>query len=952
MATDPERWKQVDNLLQSALHLPPDQRESFLRQACGGDAALEREVQSLLTAHGEAEGFLERPALDVAAQALALQESTMLPPGTRLGAYEIQSTLGAGGMGEVYRARDTRLDRTVAIKILPIHLAEKTDARERFDREARAISSLNHPHICHLYDVGSQDGLRYLVMEYIEGETLANRLKRGPLPLDQTLKYGMEICDGLEKAHQGGVVHRDLKPGNIMLTKSGAKLLDFGLAKTVSSSASLSAAATPLGRNQPLTEKGTLVGTFQYMSPEQVEGKDANAHSDIFALGAVLYEMATGRRAFEGKTPSSVIAAVMERTPRPISALQAASPPALDRIVKTCLAKDPEDRWRSAHDVRLQLAGLRDDVETSGNAPARRRARSQSKIAWVLVVLLFTTMAWFLAGYLRHPVHPAQTLRSSLLPPTNWSFLVNSSALSPDGSRLAYVGVGPNGETSLWVRTLSTSAEQPLPGTSGATLPFWAPDSMRVGFFAESKLKTVDANGGGLPKTLSDAIFGCGGTWNREGTIVFAPDMHGVLYGISENGGALTALTKLPSPESGQAHRWPNFLPDGKHFLFSVALSAPGEKPSSGIYVGSLAGGDSQLVIPEVMGNTAFAAGKILYVRDLTLTSQAFDPDGLRVTGPAVPVGVPQIVTAESFVNSAFSVSQTGVLVFQTVADLASQLIWFDGKGEQLGRIPAVGPSEPRLSPDGRFVAFPSDESGDGKRYLHLYDLARDVGTRLTDSGAEEGPAWSSDDKKLVYVSRDGPTYGVYRIVLDGSGPPETLWKGSRVRQTDYTLHDILMLTEFSSGRPRLMTFSLSDRKSTALHPGAEPRLSPDGHWLVYSLSSGHPFHPDVYLEPFPGPGGRIQISRDGGAQGAWSHDGKQIFFIAPDKKMMAVSFDASHQSVSAPRVLFQTRIIAPNYVTRQYDVAPDGRFLINSLPPGSAPPITLLTNWAGHNNQ
>ncbi len=855
----------------------------------------------------------------------------------------------------MYRARDTRLDRTVAIKILPIHLAEKIDAQERFDREARAISSLSHPNLCHLYDVGLQDGLRYLVMEYLEGETLANRLLRGPLPLEQVLKYGMDICEGLETAHQSGVVHRDLKPGNIMLTKSGAKLLDFGLAKLVSeavSTSGLSTTMTSLEQDSPLTAKGTMLGTFQYMSPEQAEGKEAGTRSDIFALGAVLYEMATGRRAFGGKTPASVMAAVLERNPEPISALQAASPPALDRIVKTCLAKDPEDRWRSAYDVKLQLAGLRDDTRSAASPSTRRRTNSNANLAWGLLAVLIAAGAWFAATHLRTSMPPAQTLRSSLLPPANWSFLVNNSALSPDGSRLAYVAVGPEGETSLWVRSLSTGAEQQLSGTNGATLPFWAPDGTRLGFFADSKLQIADANGGGLPKTLSEAIFGCGGTWNREGAIVFAPDMHGPLYRISENGGALTPLTRLPRPESGQAHRWPTFLPDGKHFLFSVDWSAPNENPGNGIYVGSLAGGDPQLVTSEATGNIAFAAGKILFVRDLTLTAQPFDPDRLQVTGPAVPVGVPQVVTAESFSDSAFSVSQTGVLIFQTLADLASQLVWFNARGEQVGRLPAVGPSEPRLSPDGRFVIFPSDEAGDGKRYLHLYDPARDVATRLTDSGAEESPAWSSDGKQIVYVSRDGLTYGIYHVALDRPGPPETLWKGSRVRQADYTLPDILVLAEFSSGRPRLMTLSLSDRKITAMHPGAEPRLSPDGHWLLYTFSSGHPFHPDLYLEPFPGPGGRIQISRNGGAQGTWSHDGKQIFFIAPDKKMMAVSFDPSHQSVSAPRVLFQTRIIAPNFVTRQYDVAPDGRFLINSLPPGSAPPITLLTNWASQNHR
>jgi len=877
-----------------------------------------------------------------------------LSSGTTLGAYEIQSQLGAGGMGEVYRARDTRLDRIVAIKTLPVRLAEKPDARERFEREARSISVLNHPNICHLYDVGSQDGVRYLVMEYLEGETLANRLLRGPLSQDQFFKYGTEICDALEQAHRKGVVHRDLKPGNIMLTKSGAKLLDFGLARAVSPQtpllSGLSATMTSATEVPPLTAEGSLVGTFQYMSPEQVEGREADARSDIFALGATLYEMATGLRAFEGKTTASVIAAVLERQPRPISAVQPSSPAALERIVKACLAKDPDDRWRCAHDVKLQLAIVREDLKVPANAVEKRGSLSSTRVAWGLLVLLLGIAGWLAVTHFRS-VPPVQTVRSSLLPPPHWSFLVNNTALSPDGTRLAFVGVGPNGENNIWVRSLSTGAEQQFAGTEGATAPFWSPDSTRLGFFADSKLKVVDANGG-QARVLAETTFGRGGTWNREGTIVFAPDMYGFLYRISETGGSPVAITKLPQSGGAQAHRWPSFLPDGKHFLFSIDWSAPDEKPGNGIYVGSLDGGNPKLVTSEFTGNAAFVSGTLIYVRDLTLTAQPFDPDKLQLTGAAAPVGVSQVVTNESFSNSAFSVSETGMLVYQAVADLASQLVWFNDKGEQVGQVPAAGPNEPRLSPDGRFVMYPSDEAGNGKRYLRQYDTVREVATRLTDFGAEEAPAWSSDGKKLVYVSRVGQTYSIYQMALDRADPPVVLWKGPRVRQVDYTLPDLLIFSEFGSGRPRLMTLSLPDLKTTRMHPGAEPRLSPDGHWLVYTFSSGHPFRPDVYLEPFPGPGARIQISSNGGAQGTWSRDGKQIFYIAPDKKMMAVTFDARHHSVSAPRVLFQTRIVAPNFVTRQYDVGPDGRFLINSLLPGSAPPVTLLTNWTRQNNR
>jgi serine/threonine protein kinase/Tol biopolymer transport system component len=871
-----------------------------------------------------------------------------LTPGTKFGPYEIQSPLGAGGMGEVYRARDTRLDRSVAIKILPEHFCADPIRRQRFDREAKTISNLNHPNICVVHDVGHQDGIDYIVMECVEGETLARRLEKGPLPVEQVLKYGAQIADALDKAHRSGVVHRDLKPGNIMLTPNGAKLLDFGLAKP----ASPLATGSTLTAHQPspATAQGTIVGTFQYMSPEQVEGMELDGRSDIFSFGAVLYEMLTGKRAFEGSTTASVIAAVLERNPQAISTMQPASPPALDRIVKICLAKNPDDRWRAASDIKLQLEGLRDDLQAPALPDAAPRAKGRERAFWIAAILLAAVAALLAGIQFRKAAPEIPSVRSSLLPPPNWSFLVSDAAISPDGQRVAFVAVGPNGQTSLWVRSLATGADQQLPKTDGATLPFWSPDSMRLGFFAESKLKIMDANGAGIPKILAEATFGRGGSWNRDGTIVYAPDLFGILYRIPDAGGSPQAVTKLSRPDSPQAHRWPFFLPDGKHFLFSTDWSSPGEVPGNGIYVGSLEGGDSKPLITEFTSNAEFASGKLLYVRDLTLMSQPFDSEHLKFTGVAVPVWGQQVVTNDSFSISAFSVSQTGMLIFQSVADLASQLDWFSSKGEQIGQLPIKSPLDPRISPDGKFIAFALDEAENGKRYLHLYDTSRDIATRVTDAGGEEAPTWSPDGKKLAFISGANASYALYQVTVGSNDPPEQLWKGARARQPDYG-RDAILFGEFSRGRPRIMAYSLADHQSSSLNPGAEPRLSPDGHWLIYTFSSGHPFRPDVYLEPYPGPGGRVQISRNGGAQGTWSHDGKKIYFISPDKKLMMVNFDPAHKSVSAPEVLFQTRIIAPSFVTRQYDVAPDGRFLVNSLPPGSAPPLTLLTNWPGQKN-
>jgi len=539
----------------------------------------------------------------------------------------------------------------------------------------------------------------------------------------------------------------------------------------------------------------------------------------------------------------------------------------------------------------------------------------------------------------------ARPVRASLLPPANWSFLLNGASLSPDGTRLAFIGVGPNGETTLWVRSLADAAAQPLGATDGRNRPFWSPDSTRLGFFADEKLKTVDA-AGGSPRTLCAAPFGRGGTWNRDGTIVFAPQLFGPLYRVAENGGVPEPVTKVRG--GSQTHTWPFFLPDGKHFLFAVDWSAPEDTMSDGIYVGSLEGGAPKLVTADFTGNVAFASGKLLYVRDLILMAQPFDASRLELAGPAVPLSDHPIATNVDFSLSAFSVSQTGMLVFQPVADLASQLVWFRSSGQEVGPLPSVSPKDPYLSPDGRFVAFVSDEGRNGKYYLRVYDVARDVTTRLTEGGSEDTPAWTHDGKKLAYKTREGKIDSIYQIAADGSSPRELLVQGPRMNMLDWSPDGHLVYADFSHGLPHLSSYSSSDHKSTAMYPGAEPRISPDGHWLLYTFSAlgGLGFRGEVFVQPFPGPGARLQVSRAGGMQGTWSKDGKQIFFIAPDKKMMAASFDAQHQTAGAPRVLFQTRIIAASFVFRQYDVAPDGRFLINSLLPGAAPPITLLSDW------
>ncbi|HEV8118182.1 MAG TPA: protein kinase, partial [Thermoanaerobaculia bacterium] len=493
-------------------------------------------------------------------------------------------------MGEVYRARDTRLERTVAVKVLPQHLSASSEVRQRFEREAKTISQLSHPHICALYDVGNQDGVEYLVMEFLEGETLADRVLKGPLPAEQTLRFGIEIADALDKAHRQGIVHRDLKPGNVMLTKSGVKLLDFGLAKAVEPATHPSGmTALPTMASSPLTQEGTILGTFQYMAPEQLEGKEADARSDIFAFGAVLYEMATGKKAFAGASQASLISAIMKEEPAPIATLQPMTPPALDRVVKTCLAKDPEDRFQTAHDAKLQLQWIGEMGSAAGvPAPVVARRRGRERMAWIGFALAALAAIALAAGYVARAPRPSPGIRATL--PFPEKMFLGELALSPDGTRLVFTASKPGGQPTLWVRALQESSAHPLVGAENAFFPFWSPDGRSVGFFADGKLKRMDVSGGAV-LTVCDAERGVGGTWNRDGTIVFAPAPTSGLHSVAAGGGKSVAVTKLDAARHESAHRYPRFLPDGRHFLYTaVNLGGGGNDPANAIRVGSLDG--------------------------------------------------------------------------------------------------------------------------------------------------------------------------------------------------------------------------------------------------------------------------------------------------------------------------------------------------------------------------
>jgi len=864
---------------------------------------------------------------------------TALSPGRKLGPYEIVALLGAGGMGEVYRAKDTRLGRDVAIKVLAAAVSADEERRQRFEREARTISSLNHPNICALYDIGNQDGVEYLVLELVEGETLEKRLEKGPLPTKTLLRHGIEIADALAKAHRSGIIHRDLKPSNIMLTKSGAKLLDFGLAKWSAMGASEAETLKTLtGSPGKLTEQGAIIGTFRYMAPEQLEGKEVDTRTDLFAFGEVLYEMATGVPAFSGKSKASLIAAILTSEPMPISRLQPVSPAALDQLVRGCLAKDPEERWQSAHDVKLELIALEDrSVEAESTQPAPEHWWKWERLAWAGGLLLVLAVLFW--NFHRGSAEIPRIVRSSLLPPSGTSFERNDFSLSPDGVRLAFVAAGQEGKSTLWVRSLSVIAAQEFNGTDRAIYPFWSPDSRRVGFFADGKLKILDPESGAV-KTLCNAPNGRGGAWNRDGTIVFAPDIIGPLLQVADRGGEPTPVTKTAREGGGEGHRWPVFLPDGRHFLYLVDWSGPVDSQSNGIYAGSLDSNSSKLISADILGNVAFASGRLLFVRDRSLMAQAFDPVRLEASGPAEAVAEQEMLTDTGFMHSGFSTSQEGLLVLQSATDASSRLIWFDHAGKELSEIAVAGFSFPRVSPDGRKLLVSSDDAKNGKYFLRVYDLERNISTPITEGGSEEEASWSRDGKRIAFVTGTGNVSYLYDVPADGSSPPELLVKGARMRHVDRSPDDHISFLNFERA-PTLSIYSPTDRRLTEVaSPGAEARFSPDGRWIAYTGHGG------IIVQPFPGPGARIQISSGHGSQAVWSRDGREITYIAPDRKLMSVTFDPREKTASAPRILFQTRIIAPDYVSTQYDVAPDGRFIINSLSLNNSSPLTLLDKW------
>jgi len=879
-----------------------------------------------------------------------------LSVGTRLGPYEIVAPIGAGGMGEVYRATDTRLDRSVAVKILSAEFASDPSFRARFEREAKAISSLSHSHICALYDVGETTGsggapLHYLVMEYLEGESLADRLTKGPLPTDQVLRIGIEIADALDKAHRRGIIHRDLKPGNVMLTKSGAKLLDFGLAQMATRHAGgVEKDATV---HRPLTEEGTLVGTFQYMSPEQLEGRPADARSDIFALGAVLYEIATGRRAFEGKSKASLIAAILDSDPPPISELRPMAPPALDRVIRACLAKDPEDRWQTAHDVMLQLRWIAEGGSKAGvAAPVAKRRLLRERLAWSVAALAMAVAIAFAAGFIQRAPKPAPLVHFSIETPEKLSlfpFDERGIALSPDGSRLAFVGSSSDGRRLIYLRSLSSNASQPMAGTDDASYPFWSPDGGYIAFFAGGKLKKI-GSGGGPAQVLCDAPSGRGGTWNAEGTIVLAPTITSPLYRVPAGGGKPVQATVL----SGNVtrHRWPVFLPDGQHLLFAG---------DSALYVTSLESREIRTLIEDA-SNAAFAPpDRLVFSRGEVLMMQKFDPRTLTVKGEPVPLPFGPVSYWGPKRLSIFSLARNGTFAFLPAVAMISRIVWEDRNGREAGSVGEAGRyGDAALSPDGKKIAVVKGGREEGD--IWLVDVADGRWSRFTfHPGGYGALTWNADGSVLAFFYAPAGIGQVYTKSLSrDADATQVVQTKEWAMPYSFSPDGRLLLFSRQMNATGFDIYSVTlDGKATMMPvvqtPFAElrPRFSPDGKWFAYD--SDESSRTEIYVRSYPPTSDQWQVSASGGISPTWRADGRELFFFGSESIMAAPMGAGGRLNPGTPVPLFHmpSQMLAGLLSTGGAvgipisGVTSDGqKFLLRSTAEERTPSLNVVMNW------
>ena len=887
--------------------------------------------------------------------------------GTRLGPYEIIAPLGAGGMGEVYRARDTRLGRDVAVKVLPSSYSDDKERLQRFEQEACAAGALNHPNILVIHHIDTYEGSPYIVSELLEGETLRDRLHGGALPQRKAIDYSLQVAHGLAAAHQKGIAHRDLKPENIFITNDGrVKILDFGLAK-LTGSGDADQSQTDIPTRRVNTDPGLVMGTVGYMSPEQLRGKPTDHRSDIFSFGAILYEMLSGKRAFRGESKAETMSAILREDPSELSETHKTINPALERVVQHCLEKNPEERFHSASDLAFAIQALSGSAAISGQMVAMAAQLERPKLGkyfpWIVAGIFALTsiiLLPFAIPSFKHAPARANVTRSAILPPENTSFLaLNLFAVSPDGLRLAFIARDAKGQAMLWMRPLDALTAQPLAGTDGISTgspPFWSPDSRLIAFFAGGKLKTIDASGG-PPQTVCDAPNGRGGTWNRDGVILFAPNPGGPIHRVSAAGGASTAVTKLDESRRQSTHRWPYFLPDGHHFIYRVGgTGATAQNENNGIYLGLLESQEQRLIL-RADTSAAYASGHLLFAREGTLMAQPFDEKSFQLIGDAFPLAE-HLQFDVVITRAIFSVSENGVLAFQSGAARGdSRLIWFDRSGKQTGQLGEPGfYFQPQFSPDGQKLAVASFDIRAGSADIWLYELARNVPTRFTfDPASDVAPIWSPDGSTIIFSSnRKGP-YDIYQKAFTGAGSEEVLLESDETKTANSwsadgrfivytsadakanTKEDLWILPLFGDHKP-FPFLRTQFNESFA-------QFSTDGHWIAYvSDESGSN---QVYIAPFPGPGGKWQASRAGGSEPRWRGDGKELFFLAPDNKLMVVEVNAKEFTleIGNAQPLFE---VHPNTAPgTHYDVTHDGkRFLVASAGEGSSAPITLVVNW------
>jgi len=856
------------------------------------------------------------------------------------------------------------------VKVLAGHLSSSPELKQRMEREARAISSLNHPHICHLYDIGSHNGTDFLVMEFLEGETLAEKLRKGPLPLPEVYKIGIAVAEALAAAHKHGIVHRDLKPGNIMLTAGGAKLMDFGLAKPLGLQPSgagsgsapplFTAAATLSGPSplSPLTTAGSIVGTIQYMSPEQIEGKEADARSDIFAFGAVLYEMVAGKRPFSGKSQISLASSILESDPGPVSSIKPQTPPAFDHVVKTCLQKNPEDRYLAAHDIKLELQFIARDKSLAAPAPEPAPtppavSHKRERIVWVASLALAIVLGALAGVFLLHRSVPLHSIRTVIDPPEKTTLnLTGDSAgppvLSPDGASVAFAATGADGKIALWVRPVNSLEARQLAGTENAVFPFWSPDSRSLGFFADSKLKTIDLDGSST-QVMGDAPFGRGGAWGVGGVILFSPQTQSPLMRVSTNGGTPAAVTKIDSSQH-TSHRWPFFLPDGKHFLYSAIHHDPGKAANNAIYYASLDGRENRQLF-HCQSNAVYGSGYLLFARGGQLMAQAFDPANGALSGEPQIVAKGVVGDASTWHMDA-SASDDGLLIFASGGTGDWQLLWMDRGSKQISTVAdkLSNLQQARIAPQGDRIALQIDT---GVNDIWVLDVARGIRTRLTFGPVSNAyPVWSPDGKWIVYTADRNGRSNLMRKPSDGGGAEELLLTDDQITLASDWSRDgkYLLYSRGQFGNTEIWALPLEgERKPWLVVPRAPNgfaflgRLSPDGHWLAYmSSESGAP---EVYVAPFRGGQGKWQVSANGGIQPHWSRDGKELYYMDNAYNLFAVpvkdtggalQFGAAQQLVSnwsAPQVF--------------YDVTPDGKkILLDRISQQVSQSVTVVSNF------